>query len=454
MDDLGWKDLQACGSTFYETPNIDRLMSEGMQFSNGFASCPVCSPSRGSLLTGKSPARLGLTDWIDNAGVMHPLKGKFIDAPYVKNLSHEEKTLPSTLREHGYSTYHIGKWHLGTKEHYPETHGFDVNIGGCSWGHPHEGYFSPYNLETLKDGPEGEYLTDRLTDEAIKLIKNSKDKPFFMNLCHYAVHTPIEAPAELIKKFEQKAKKLGLDSVNALVEGEEMLTDDKRGKKVTRRILQSDPAYAAMIYNLDWNIGRTIEALKAEGVYESTIIIFTSDNGGLATAEGSPTCNFPASEGKGWTKDGGLRVPLSITWKNEIRQNSLNQTPVTGMDFYPTLLEACGIDLLENQHKDGVSLMPLLKESSIGDRYLYWHYPHYGNQGGHPSVAVRKGRYKLIKYYDMDKVELFDIENDLSEITDISGDKPRIVADFLSYLEHTLEDCEAKYPSPNPNWKG
>ena len=205
IDDMGWRDLSCQGSSYYETPIIDRLASEGVRFTDAYASCPVCSPTRASVLTGKYPARLGLTDYI-GAGA----RGKLIDAPYVDHLALEEFSLAKALKSGGYQTWHVGKWHLGQEPYYPEQHGFDVNIGGCSWGRPQKGYWSPYYIETLKDGPEGEYLTDRVTDEAIRLITNSGDQPFYMNLCHYAVHSPIQAKAEDIARFEAKAKVMGI----------------------------------------------------------------------------------------------------------------------------------------------------------------------------------------------------------------------------------------------------
>lgn len=234
-----------------------------------------------------------------------------------------------------------------------------MNIGGCSWGHPNNGYFSPYGIETLLEGPEGEYLTDRLTDEAIRLIQNrDRNRPFFLNLCHYAVHTPIQAKPEDIRRFEQKARRLRLDKVDAFVEGEPLVTEQLRGKRVVRRVVQSDPVYAAMIWNLDWNIGRLLEAQEQADAAQNTAVIFTSDNGGLSTAESSPTCNLPASEGKGWLYEGGQRVPLMIRCPG--RQAGVCHTPVTTPDIYPTFLELAGLPLRPQQHCDGVSLAPLL----------------------------------------------------------------------------------------------
>src|SRR5439155_4235534 len=250
IDDLGWRDLGCYGSTFYETPNLDRLANEGMRFSNAYSACPVCSPTRASILTGKYPARVGVTDYIGGHA-----RGKLLAAPYVEHLPPEEFNLAKALKEAGYQTWHIGKWHLGGKEFFPEKQGFDANIGGCGFGHPPT-YFSPYKIPTLSDGREGEYLTDRLTGEAIELIRKSDGRPFFMNFWHYAVHTPIEAPQKLVEKYNAKAKRLGLDKINALEEGEAFPTIETKDKRVTRRRLQSDPVYAAMVENLDTNVGR------------------------------------------------------------------------------------------------------------------------------------------------------------------------------------------------------
>ncbi len=451
IDDMGWRDLKACGSTFYETPRIDRLMQEGMQFTNAYATCPVCSPSRGSILTGRYPATLGLTDWIDHCGMYHPAKGLLIDAPYIKHLPIGEKTLAQTLKEHGYRSYHVGKWHLGMDEYFPERFGFDVNIGGCDWGHPHDGYYSPYGIRTLTDGPEGEYLTDRITDEAIKLIHEESGAPFFLNLWHYAVHIPIEAPQEDVLYFQEKARRLGLDTLQALVEGEHFPTELKCKDHVRRRMFQSDPVYAAMILNLDKNIGRVMDALEETGKRSDTLVIFTSDNGGLSTSEGSPTCNLPASEGKGWMYDGGIRVPLSFTWPGHIPCGTHCDGLTVGTDFYPTILELLGLPLAPEQHCDGTSIVPLLEGMSMPVRPLFWHYPHYGNQGGRPASAVRKGRFKLIQFFEDDHVELYDTEGDIGEDHDISAAHPDLVEELLGELEAWRKRIHAKLPMVNPD---
>ena len=453
IDDMGWKDLSACGSTFYESPNIDALMQSGMSFDNAYASCPVCSPSRASILTGKYPATVGVTDWIDTSGECHPVKGYLIDAPYIKHLPKEEYNIARCFKDHGYNTFHVGKWHLGTEEYYPQHQGFDVNIAGCHLGHPHHGYFSPYMIENLKDGPDGEYLTDRLTDEAIKLIEKSGDTPFFMNLWHYTVHMPPQAKEEDIRYFEDKARRMHLDKVNPFVEGENYPIEIKRHMKVRRRVIQSDAVYAAMIKNLDWNIGRLVQALKNMGKLDDTIIVFTSDNGGLATAEGSPTCNFPAREGKGWMYEGGTRIPLSISYPAIVRKNTHTQVVTTSPDLYPTLLEMAGLPLQPQQHVDGISLLPALSEKKMKDRPVFWHYPHYGNQGGTPGSSVRYGKWKLIEFFEDMHTELYDLESDPSEARNLAEINPDKRDELRQMLHSWRESICAKIPKRNPDWK-
>lgn len=457
MDDMGWKDLCCTGSTFYETPRIDKLSREGMNFVNAYAACPVCSPSRASYMTGKYPARLGLTDWLDMEGTSHPLKGKLIDAPYIKHLPDGEYTLANALRDGGYATWHVGKWHLGKRPYYPENLGFDVNIGGCFWGHPHEGYFSPYGIETLTEGPQGEYLTDRITDEAIKLIRSHKesgdDRPFFLNMCHYAVHMPKQAKPEDIRRFEKKEKEMGLDKETALVEGELLHTEDKKGKRVVRRVIQSDPVYAAMIWNLDQNVGKLMDALEECGEAERTLVIFTSDNGGLSTNEGSPTCNLPALEGKGWTYEGGVRVPLLVRYPGHVHPGSRCDVPVTTPDFYPTFLELSGLPLNPGQHMDGQSLVPLLRGKNVPERPLFWHYPHYGNQGGTPSSSVVLGRYKLVEFFEDDSIELYDLQADFGETRNLEKELPDIAYKLRMMLHGWQRDVCAAFPAKNMEWK-
>ncbi len=448
IDDMGWKDIACCGSEFYETPNLDRLASQGVRFTDAYASCPVCSPTRASIMTGKYPATIGLTNFIGGNA-----KGKLIDVPYLDHLPLEELSLAKALKQGGYTTWHIGKWHLGQKPYYPDKHGFDVNIGGCHWGMPFKGYFSPWGIPTLEDGPKGEYLTDRLTDEAIRLIENKDDRPFFLNLWYYAVHIPVQAKLDKIEKYKRKAESLGLDKVTAFEEGDFFPCEHKKDQKIVRRLVQSDPAYAAMIESLDENIGRLLEAVEESGEAENTIVVFTSDNGGLATAEGSPTCNAPLSEGKGWMYEGGTREPLFIRWPGVVKPETVCRVPVISTDFYPTLLEAAGLDLIPDQHVDGVSLVPLLKgENALDREAIFWHYPHYGNQGGTPGSSIRMGAYKLIEFFEDNRVELFNLETDPGEKHDLSQEEPELAQDMKATLLQWQQQVEAKIPRPNPDW--
>ena len=449
IDDMGWKDISCYGSQFYETPNLDRLAKQGMLFTDAYAACPVCSPTRASILTGKYPATLGLTNYIPGHEV-----GKLISVPFVHQLPLEEKTIASRLREVSYRTYHVGKWHLGGEDYWPEHHGFDVNVGGSHWGHPADGYFSPYGNPNLEDGPEGEYLTDRLTDEALKLIERDDEAPFFMYLAYYAVHTPIQAKPELIVKYETKAREMGLDQQQTFNIGEHFPCEHKKDKRITRRLLQSDPVYAAMIEILDTNIGRLLDMLDETGQADNTLISFTSDNGGLATAEGSPTCNAPLSEGKGWMYEGGTREPMLARWPDVITPGSTCSVPVTSPDFYPTFLEMAG---LTPEPREGVSLMPLFKgEAALEREAIFWHYPHYGNQGGTPGSSVRAGEYKLIEFFEDGRLELYNLRNDISEDHNLAEAEPEITARLYRLLMDWRQSVEAKIPQPNPDftpWK-
>lgn len=448
IDDMGWKDIGCYGSSFYETPNLDALAKDGIMFTDAYASCPVCSPTRASILTGKYPATVGVTNYIGGKA-----KGKVIGAPYIDHLPLEEKTIASALKDAGYRTYHVGKWHLGAEPYSPENHGFDLNIAGCRWGHPWHGYFSPYDNPKLENGPEGEYLTDRLTDEAIRLIETNGEKPFFLYFPHYAVHTPIQVGREYIEKYEQKAKAFGLDKRKTFELGENFPCGHKKNHRIKRRLLQSDPAYAGMVQNLDENIGRLLKALEDCGKADDTVVIFTSDNGGLATSEGSPTCNAPLSEGKGWMYEGGTREPLIIKWTGKIEAGSVCSMPVTSTDFYPTMLEMAGLDLMPEQHCDGKSMMPLLSGTGeLNREAIFWHYPHYGNQGGTPGSSIRCGDYKLIEFLEDGRVELYNLRKDLREEHNLASAEPQIKEKLQTMLVDWRNEVEAKIPEPNPDW--
>jgi len=451
IDDLGVMDLGCYGSSFYETPTLDRLASQGVRFDQAYASCPVCSPTRASIMSGKYPARVGVTQFIGG----NTDGGRLADVPYLHYLPLEEKSIASALRENGYQTWHVGKWHLGDEPFYPEHHGFDVNIGGCHMGWPGlVGHFPPYEVPLVAKHDK-EYLADRLTDETIGLIRNrDKSRPFFLNLWHYAVHMPCNAPQELVDKYIAKARALGLDKIDAIEVGEYFPALHLQTQRVERRKIQSDPVYAAMVENLDWNVGRVMAVLEEEGLLANTLIAFTSDNGGESSTGSSPTSNLPYREGKGWNFDGGTRVCQIIRWDGVTQPGSRMNTPVTSTDFYPTFLQAAGLPLDPQQHCDGVSLMPLLQGLDSLDRdAIYWHYPHYSNQGGTPAASMVAGEWKLIEFFEDGHAELYNLKDDLGELRDLAKEFPEKTAELLAKLHAWQQDVAARIPGPNPDWE-
>ena len=431
MDDLGQRDIGAFGSTFYETPSIDRLAAEGMRFTSGYAACPVCSPTRASIMAGKYPARVNITNFI--AGMK---SGKLVPPEYRKELPLEEFTVGEALKDGGYTTCFIGKWHLGGPEYYPDKQGFQTTVavaGGCG------GYFSPYK-NFLKDTPPGEYLTDRLTDEALKFLDAAKDRPFFLYLSHYAVHIPLQAKKNLAAKYEAKAAKLPPVEPRFLPEGQ-----------VKARQVQDHAVYAAMVQSMDESVGRILEKLKSLGLEDRTVVIFMSDNGGLSTAEGTPTANVPLRGGKGWLYEGGIREPLIIKWPGVTKPGSACDVPVTSTDFYPTLLEMAGLPLRPKQHVDGVSIVSLLRGGqSLPRQAIYWHYPHYANQGGSPGGVVRAGDYKLIEFYEDNRVELYNLKDDLGEKNDLAARMPDKAKELRERLARWRQEVGARMPTPAP----
>ncbi|MEM9159207.1 MAG: sulfatase [Verrucomicrobiota bacterium] len=465
VDDLGYMDIGANNpDTFYETPSIDGLAAEGMRFTDGYAANPVCSPTRYSLMTGKYPTRIQATNYFPGKR-----EGLFKPAPLADHVPLEEITLAEVLRDAGYRTFFAGKWHLGEEEAFwPEHQGFDINRGGWSKGGPWFGgkYFSPYGNPRLEDGPEGEFLTARLADETIAFMEANRDEPFLAYLSFYSVHTPLMAPEELVRKYEEKAKRSGLGGkpqfgVEEQVWPRSGLANPKRVDRKARyykgqqerrvRILQSHAVYAAMVESMDTSVGRVLAALDDLGIREETIVCFTSDNGGLSTSEGHPTSNLPLRGGKGWIYEGGIREPFIVRWPGVTKAGSVNETPVCSIDFFPTLLEAAGV---RRQYAvDGVSLIPELSgEGEIERDALFWHYPHYSNQGGFPSGAVRVGDWKLIERYEDGRTHLYHLKDDIGETTDLAESETARVTEMRRRLHDWYEEVDALFLRPKDPW--
>jgi arylsulfatase A-like enzyme len=443
VDDMGWTDLSVQGSTYYETPHIDGLAAQGMRFTNAYAAAAICSPSRAALLTGRYPARLGLTDWIRSRfqGGQIPADRKnptqYVGGPTQRLLSpsnplwmeHDEITIAELLKRAGYLSAHVGKWHLGTDDWYPETQGFDVNIGGSDYGQP-PSYFDPYfrkgqgDIPTLKPRKAGEYLTDREADEAVAFIRAHHGRPFFLHLAHYAVHTPIQARDDLTARYEGKPK-----------------------------TNQTNPRYAAMVHSVDQSVGRVLAALDEAGIAGRTLVIFTSDNGGLL----GPTHNAPLRSGKGYPYEGGIRVPFIVRWPGVVPAATVSHAVTTGIDVLPTVASATGLALPLDRQIDGVSLLAHLRSGAttpIDRRALYWHFPHYRN--GHeipPYSIVRSGDWKLIRWSEEPRFELYNLRDDLSEARDLAAAMPERVSELDAQLSAWLRNVGAKLPRQNPDYR-
>jgi arylsulfatase A-like enzyme len=418
IDDYGWTDSGVYGSDFYETPNINRLASQGVRFTQGYSACTVCSPSRAAIMTGRYPARLHLTDWI--AGHNRPY-AKLRPPEWTKHLPLEETTLAEALKTGGYKTCSIGKWHLGDPPFYPDKQGFDENIGGTFRGQP-PSYFSPYKIETLKDGPAGEYLTDREGEEAATFVRRNSQNPFFLYLPHYAVHTPLQAKPELIEKYTRKARP-GSPQTNA--------------------------RYAAMVESMDAAVGRLMAALDESGVADNTYVVFTSDNGGLL----SSTTNLSLRAGKGSAYEGGVRVPLIVRGPG-IRAGSVNDVPACGIDIFPTILELAGRRVPQGVRLDGESLAPLLlgrAKRTKRDR-LFWHYPHYHPGGATPYSAIRLNDWRLVEFQEDNTVELYNLAEDVGEKNNLAERVPTKKRQLLDALHSWRKDVGAQMAEANPNY--
>jgi arylsulfatase A-like enzyme len=429
VDDLGWTDLACFGSKYYETPNIDRLAAQGMRFTDAYAACAVCSPTRAAIVTGRYPARIGITDWIRSRFQGGRITGGKNPSGWKKGrdgllcpqnhmfLEHEDVTIAEVLKPLGYVSCHIGKWHLGTDDWYPERQGFDLNFGGCDYGQP-PSYFDPYrnrkcpNIPTLKARKEGEYLTDREADEAVGFIRSNSKRPFYLSLCNYAVHTPIQARKDIKAKYDAKPK-----------------------------TNQKNAAYAAMVESVDHAVGRIMTTLDELGLARKTLVIFTSDNGGLL----GPTHNAPLRSGKGYPYEGGIRIPQIVRWPGVVEAGSVCRTPVTSVDFLPTVVEATGARA-PRREIDGESLMPLLNQrGSLKRDSIFWHFPHFRGRIV-PYSIIRSGKWKLIKRYTGKPFELFNLEDDISEKRDLAAEMPGIVKELDAKLVAWLKHTGAKVP--------
>ncbi|QDS98820.1 sulfatase-like hydrolase/transferase [Adhaeretor mobilis] len=434
-DDLGWKDLGCYGSDYYQTPNIDRVASEGMRFTDGYSACNVCSPTRAAIMSGKYPARLLLTQWLPG-GRWSATKNELREGRYISNLPLEEVTIAEAMREAGYRTAFMGKWHLGAETYYyPEHQGFDINIGGRDYGAPGS-YFYPFEgtwkipttgKTLFKDSPlpgkEGDYLVDRLAEEAEKFIRQSADKPFFLMLSHYAVHTPLEGKPDKVARYEKTPKK------------------QRQGKA----------AYAAMVESVDDSVGRVMRTLKELDLDERTLVIFASDNGGFAKV----TDNAPLRANKGSNYDGGIRVPVIVKWPGKTTPGSVSHEPVISTDFYPTILAATGQPLRPHQHMDGKNLTPVLTgEGKLDREALYWHYPHYNQHPSNfPSSVVRAGDWKLIEDLETGKAQLYNLAEDIGETHDLSTEQPEKVKRLQGNLNNWRKDVGADPMTPNPQYQ-
>jgi len=481
-DDLGWRDVGCYGSNFYETPNIDRFAKEGVRFTDAYAACHVSSPSRASILTGKYPASINLTDFLPGRRDFPFQKLKNVQIN--QNLPYDLVTIPEVLHENGYRTAIFGKWHLGEDSLTTERHGFDLHVPeGWNKGWPNTGYFSPYGLEGLEDGPTGEYLTDRLTTEALKYIEDNKDGPFFLYLAHFAVHDPIEGRPDLVEKYKKKLEQTTAPQSPAFIlegnpdtlGGEKSLQTHEGYRVFADRTVkikqhQDNVEFAGMVESMDESFGRVLDKLKSLGIDDNTIVIFYSDNGGMSAAnffsptrvikenqldKAYSTSNLPLRGGKGWLYEGGIRVPLIIKWPGKGLQSVVCDVPVTGPDLFPTILDMLGIKAKPDFKPDGVSITPLLKgKTKINRDAIFWHFPHYSNHGMQsPGGAVRCGDYKLLEYYENNTVQLFNLKNDIEEQHDLASSKPEIVNKLREMLHNWRKQVDAKMMDPNPEYK-
>jgi arylsulfatase A-like enzyme len=423
-DDLGWRDLGCTGSTFYETPAVDRLASQGMKFTQAYAACNVCSPTRASIMTGKYPARLHTTNFFGGNR-----RGKLLPPEYRQSLPAEETTLADAFKAGGYRTAIAGKWHLGGKGSLPSDHGFDVVMGAAS--------------KPAGGPPDDPHFSAQLSTQAAGFLEESKDKPFFLYLAFHAPHVGLKTRPDLAENYKAKAAALPAPSGPRDVDA---------GPGFKARARQDHAVYAGMVQELDEAVDRVLKKLDELKLSERTIVVFLSDNGGLSTAEGSPTSNLPLRAGKGWNYEGGLRVPWIIRIPGRVAAGCESAAPVITNDLYPTLLELAGIPLPPGQAVDAVSLVPLLDgKGGLPERPLFWHYPHYSNQGGRPGGALRDGNYKLLEFFEDSRVELYDLAADPAERRDLAADQPDRAEELRKRLAAWRAAVGAQMPTPNPD---
>lgn len=439
-DDLGWADLSCYGNDLHQTPNLDRLARQGVRFTDAYAASPVCTPTRAAILTGLHPARLHMTIWRESA--LNRGNRKLLQPVCLDSLPLKHVTLAEVLKKAGYFNAHLGKWHVGRAEAYPQAHGFHVNIGGTLWGAP-QTFWYPFNgddyfrdwryVPGLEPGNKGDYLTDRLTDKALGIMeKQTKaSRSFYLNLWYHSVHTPIEGKPELVEHYR---------------------------KKIKPGSVRKNPHYAAMVHSLDENVGRVLAKIDELGVADNTLVIFTSDNGGFTNKcklnrDLAVANNAPLRSGKGSCYEGGVRVPLIVRGP-QVAQGKISSEPVYAPDLYPTLLRAAGLSDQAQAGIDGVDFTPLLQnpDATLKREALYFHYPHY-YQTTTPVSALRKGDWKLLEYYEDNRLELFNLKQDPGETQDISTANPDLVRRLRMELDVWRKKVGAQLPEPNPDWK-
>jgi arylsulfatase A len=487
VDDLGWRDVGSFGSEFYETPNIDRLAQKGIKFTNAYATSHVCSPTRASIMTGKYPARLNLTDWI---GGRRSYTFERLTSPnFLQELPLEETTIAEALRAHGYATAHIGKWHLGEDPHGPLEQGFDMRVPNWNKGWPKAGYYAPFELDGIEDEP-GQYLTDRLTDYAEEFISEKQNQPFFLYMSHYAVHDPIHGRPDLVEKYRKKLASIEQSSLPSFVlEGNpddpHPLTNEQLASLIDQPSHQGYQAlpertvkikqhqdnihFAAMVESMDESLGRIIDHIDHLGLTDNTLIVFAADNGGMSggnfgranriisedTLDSAfATSNLPLRGAKGWLYEGGIRVPMVVKWPEKfLDSNRIVEEPIISTDFYPSLLEMAGLPASNDQTLDGVSFVPALKGEAFDRGPIFWHFPQYSNHGMQsPGGAVRLGDYKLLEYFEKNTVQLFNLREDIGEQNDLSLTEPKIREKLIALLHSWRKDVKAQMPQQNPNY--